>query len=288
VKVTNACNTMQSFAVVVAVNACSAPTVQASRTVNKDGTITLSAAPVASSAVTCTWHRQSDGVQVASGTSAVVSNAIGIQALEVKAATSGCGTATATLGDISPPPALVNLVATANGASSVSVSWGSAGIATYNLVRRHHGGQTVFTVTGTSYTDTAVAADTTYVYVLVDPATSRTISGVDVATTIAFSPIIPRQTAVSIAYFNELLAAVNAVRKAAGWPALTWSTIMPPSVDVPAVGRIVRAIHLTALRPRMEEALQALGVKTGGYTNPDPRLSVIEASYLTELQARAK
>lgn len=289
VKVTNACNTVASFKAVVAVNGCSAPTVSASRTVNKDGTVTLVAEPVASETVTCTWHRLSDGVKVADGTTVVVSSAVGIQALEVRAATSQCGTATATLADISPPPALVNLVATANGTTSVTISWTSAGLASYSLIRRHHGAsQDVFYATGTSYTDTLVAPNTSYTYVLVNPADNRLISNVDIATTMVFSPIIPKKTVVSMTYFDELVAAVNAVRMAAGWPSLSWSTIMPPSVDVPTSGGIIRAIHLTALRPRMEEALHVLGVKVRGYTNPDPKLIEIKGIHVTELQARAK
>jgi hypothetical protein len=38
----------------------------------------------------------------------------------------------------------------------------------------------------------------------------------------------------------------------------------------------------------MNEAIQALGVAIGGYTDPDPSLKTVKAIHITEIQRRAQ
>ena len=178
--------------------------------------------------------------------------------------------------------------ATERGAATINVTWNrSVPAGTYWLIRRHDGAEDSIAVSGSSYADTSPVSGATYAYRLVALADSRVSSNVDIATTMSFTNVTSGRT-VSLSDYTQVLNALNAVRKAVGWPAVTWSTIMPPSVEVPSTGRAVRAIHLTALRLRMEEALHALGVAVGGYTDPDPFHLLIKATYLQELQQRVQ
>jgi hypothetical protein len=93
---------------------------------------------------------------------------------------------------------------------------------------------------------------------------------------------------VSFGHFNEILAAVNSVRLTAGWAPLTWSNLLSPQDPLASVGAPVLGRHLVALRMRMNEAIQALGVRTNGYTDPDPLTAVIKAIHMTELQTRVQ
>ena len=75
------------------------------------------------------------------------------------------GTTKAAGGDTTAPSAPTNLAVTGTTASSVSLSWGASsdnvGVTGYQVFRA---GTSVATVTGTSYTDTGLAASTSYAY----------------------------------------------------------------------------------------------------------------------------
>jgi hypothetical protein len=92
----------------------------------------------------------------------------------------------------------------------------------------------------------------------------------------------------SFSDFNRMLLIVNAVRTAAGWPAVTWQNIISPNNPLPSPNVIIFAQHLTSLRSRMNEALQALGASISGYTDADPQQHTIRAVHINELQSRAQ
>ncbi|HTI26576.1 MAG TPA: glycosyl hydrolase family 18 protein [Kutzneria sp.] len=79
---------------------------------------------------------------------------------QVSATTQGTGG-----GDTTAPSVPGNLTVTGTTSSSVSLSWGAStdnvGVTGYDVLR---GGTTIATVTGTSYTNTGLAASTTYTY----------------------------------------------------------------------------------------------------------------------------
>ncbi|GAA2351495.1 hypothetical protein GCM10010170_041660 [Dactylosporangium salmoneum] len=79
---------------------------------------------------------------------------------QVSATTQGTGG-----GDTTPPSTPGSLTVTGTTSSSVSLSWNAStdnvGVTGYDILR---GGTTIATVTGTSYTNTGLAASTTYTY----------------------------------------------------------------------------------------------------------------------------
>ena len=93
---------------------------------------------------------------------------------------------------------------------------------------------------------------------------------------------------VGVTPFNEMLRAANLVRAAAGWPALGWSNILSSSDPLPAPGSTITARQVMACRARINEALQALGVVVGGYTNSDLLHLPITAASINEVQQRAQ
>jgi hypothetical protein len=155
-------------------------------------------------------------------------------------ASNACGTVTSRTATVTvrtlPPP--TELVATANGTSSVSISWNASTDAHHYVLDRKSNGsgflpiQSVYDAT--SVTNSGLVANQTYVYRVraVSPAelVSSPPSNADLATTMVFTPLVAGQTKVTAAHFEELLSAVNAVRAANGTPMSTWSSILPAGV----------------------------------------------------------
>ncbi|MFG2043642.1 glycosyl hydrolase family 18 protein [Dactylosporangium sp. NPDC048998] len=81
-------------------------------------------------------------------------------------------------GDTTPPTVPSNLTVTGTTSSSVSLSWGAStdnvGVTGYDVLR---GGTTITTVSGTSYTDTGLAASTTYTYTVKARDAAGNVSG---------------------------------------------------------------------------------------------------------------
>src|SRR5204863_7480985 len=92
---------------------------------------------------------------------------------------------------------------------------------------------------------------------------------------------------VTTAPIDHMLRAVNSVRAAAGWPALSWSNILAPIDPFPVPGSSILARHIMSCRARMNEALQALGVAVGDYTDPDLLHVALKALNVNEVQQRA-
>ena len=140
------------------------------------------------------------------------------------------------------------------------------------------------TTTITSFTDTNLAPSRTYVYRVKSDNFWQT--DYDVATTMTFTAAVANQI-VTPAPYESMLLAVNKVREAAGWPALTWSNILSASDPLPSPGQLITARQIMSCRSRMNEALQALGVAVSNYTDPDVYHMVMKAVNVNEVQQRA-
>lgn len=288
VRVSNDCKFADSTTAHITLDSCPTPDVTATREINKDGTVTLRARANGAGTFTYQWFRVSDGTLILTGREITVTAAIGLQQVRVDV-TSDCENkvGTATLPKETQVTVVTGLRASVSAnRQSIVVDWPAVpGVQSYTLARRTAGGVDTFhTVNGTQFIDTDLSFSTAYAYALA----GEIVSNADVATTFPLTPILSGVTPVSLTYFNELLQALNGIRSISNWPQLTWQTIMPPSVPVPAAGGTVYAFYFSALRPRMNEALQALGATVTPYTDPDPRLVVIRAQHMTELQRRAQ
>jgi hypothetical protein len=287
VVVTNECNFIRSAVAYVVLDACPVPEVWANREITKTGMVTLRAGADGVGQFTYEWYRVSDGAFIQGGPEIYVTASLGLSAVEVRV-TSTCDQKRATARiEAEPQLKILNGLRASVSADrkSIVVEWPAAsGVQSYQLLRRGAGGAVVTRlVTGTKFIDTEVIPSAAYVYSL----SGTVISNADVATTLPFTAAT-RGDVITTAYFNEILEAVNAIRAIGNWPRLTWQTIMPPSVPVPVAGETLYSFYFSALRPRMDESLQALGATVTPYTDPDPRTVQILALHMTELQSRAQ
>ena len=299
VAVMNVCRTITSDSVLVSVNGCTSPGVTASLNLNPNQTVTLAASPRGTGPFTYTWYRASDNA-VVGGTETLTLGPITVTtSYYVTVTTPSCGTATsATVTAIVPLIMPSGLVATKTGPAEITITWlPVSGAGRYHLERRSGSGWTDLTAatiwTGTSWIDSSLAANTTFAYrVWASPdaanSTKSNYSNTDVATTMTFTTVTAGVTTINASVMEELRTAVNAVRAAAGWSAVTWDDMLGPGQPLPDVSRQILGAHILALRGRMNEGLQALGVVIGGYTDPDPSLKTIRAIHITELQRRAQ
>lgn len=184
-----------------------------------------------------------------------------------------------------------NLVATAVTTSAVNLTWSSTAYAISYEVYKSPGPNMPFVLIAnpisTYFSDTAVAANKTYVYRVraVGYGTLSAFSNTDLATTIFFTddPIVAGGTVMKALHINELRQAVNAVRAAAGLPPSTFT-----DTPVPVVSPI-KAVYWNELRHALDLARSALGVVAIGY----PQLSVspgqtVKASHVRDLRSGVK
>jgi hypothetical protein len=284
----------------VSVNECAAPTaVYATAAVNRDWTVTLSASDGVISnpytdPMTFSWFRAGDNAAIGTGakiTTAQISVSTGFY---VKA-TNACSSTAATSSIVSvqvPLPSATGLIALKNEQTQIVVSWPAVAGATKYILQRRSGGSWSDYATLTaqlSFTDSSVTAGKSYayrMYTLDSNNQSRSpYSNADVATIMTFTN---PGGVVQAAYLNEVLQAVNAVRAAAGWAAVTWADILAPDQPTPAPSALITGAHILAPRARMNEALQALGVPVSGYTDPDLRLRKVQAFHIAEIEGRAQ
>lgn len=189
-----------------------------------------------------------------------------------------------------------SLTATRTNAGAVTLTWsGSPGAQRYRLERKAQGAsfQQIATVTTGSYIDTGVTSGLTYVYRVyaedADGDSRSQASNRDLATMMTFTPVASG-TVISAAPITELITALNAVGAANGWAAVTWQQILPVGTPVPMSLAEVRGEHLSALRSRMDAALQALGVVSAPYAD-DPILNEstpVKAGHFSAIQLRAQ
>jgi hypothetical protein len=178
------------------------------------------------------------------------------------------------------------LVATANGTSEVALSWiGSAGAQHYEIWRSANGSgfSPIDTSTVTSFVDTSVAANTSYLYrvLAVDAGGGVSpLSNRDVATTIAFTddPLVADVTKVKLVHMTQLRTAVGAMRALANLPPLAADATI-------GAGQPVRASHVNALRTALAQARAALALAALTFTDTlTADVTPIKAVHLNELR----
>jgi hypothetical protein len=188
---------------------------------------------------------------------------------------------------VSALAAPAGVVATAQGTSQVNVSWTAVGGADhYEVWRSSFGGE--YAIVGSpsapAFTDSTVAADTTYLYQVraIDPSDDPSgFSAIDPATTIVFTddPLTALTTAVKVVHITQLRTAVNAFRAAANLDPLDADATI-------ASGAVVRAQHVLDLRLGLNEARSVLGLSALAYADPTLTSGVtkIKAAHVTELR----
>lgn len=210
--------------------------------------------------------------------SAVLSNQAGTTQESVAA-----GNLSLVNGSVTIGAAPTNLVATATGTPQVNLTWTALGGATsYEVWRSFNGGafSLIGTPSATSFSDSSVAANTTYLY-QVRANTSAVFSNVDAATTIVFTddPLVPQTTVVELIHMTQLRTAVNAMRLSGGLPSLSADATI-------GAGLPVRATHITDLRTALNEARAAIGMPASMFT--DATLTTIKAVHVQELRDGVK
>jgi hypothetical protein len=187
------------------------------------------------------------------------------------------------------PGTPANLVATATSTSSITITWSAVSGATSYTLERSTNINTWTpipgTLTGTSYQDANLTANTTYVYrVRANTASaSGAYSNMDHATTILFTddPLIAGSTRVKAVHLTQLRTAVNAVRVAAGLAPAAWTD--PTITNTTRI----KAAHINELRNALTPALANLG-KTAAYTDALASGSRIKAVHFQELRNLTK
>jgi hypothetical protein len=160
------------------------------------------------------------------------------------------------------PPAPTSVAATATSTTQVQLTWAFSGTADRFDVYR--GAVKIGQATSMTYTDTTVAANTSYVYSVtaIKSETPSSSSSPDLATTVLFNdPLVPGVAIVSAAPIMEVRTAINIVRIAAGLPAATFT-------DASLAGKEAEEYHLTELRTALAEARARLGLAPITYVRP--------------------
>jgi hypothetical protein len=155
------------------------------------------------------------------------------------------------------PPS--NVVATATSASSVRVTWSlAAGATSYEIARRSSGSDyaVIATVAAPPYDDGGRTAGTAYVYRVrsVAGASTSSYSTPDLAYPFAFTDeVVQAAVPIRAAHVDELRAAANSARAAAGLPGFAFT-------DPAIAGTACRAVHVNQLHEAVDAARVALGI----------------------------
>ncbi|MEA2238205.1 MAG: hypothetical protein QOC81_2929 [Thermoanaerobaculia bacterium] len=195
---------------------------------------------------------------------------------------------TVTIADAVQPP--TNVVATASGPTTVTISWNPVpGAAGYHVYRS--GDALTYSLAGSpssnTFQDISAAPNAAYLYKVRTLGSAESIdSNADLATTVIFTDaaITAAGTFVKRAHFSELLTAVNAVRALAGLSAVEFTA------PVPTLATPVLRQHLIDLRTGLDEARALLGLGLRSYA--DPTVSVggtaIKAVHIIDLRNGVK
>lgn len=168
-----------------------------------------------------------------------------------------------------PPP---SLSATATSSTSVALTWAQVtGSPTYEIFRND---VLIDSTTNSTYIDTTVSANTSYLYKVRTVGTSG-FSPPDVATTVIFTDASLTGVVAKAIHIAELRTAVSAMRTLATLGATTFT-------DAPLhAGTTMKAVHITELRTALDEARAALGLSALTHG----ALSTVRAVDITELRA---
>lgn len=295
-EVTNDCRTTRSERITVKYGNCVDPWINSmNQTRNSNGTYTLSATVFGSGPFNYTWKHVPDYTVVSTSATYTTGVLAGFEQYTLDVS-NGCGGTPATsIVYVSPPVAVIPMTLDAHKAApnQISLSWTAVPSATgYEVSRLGSSGGWTSIANGnfTQYTDTNLPANAVYAYRVVahDSYNSPLAqTPADLASTYTFMQI-GTGVGISAAPLNELLGAVNGVRALQGWAAVTWNNILSGSDPLPDPGQMIVSRHVLALRARLNEAMQSIGVPANGYTDSDVQGLTIRAVHLTELQDRLR
>jgi ELWxxDGT repeat protein len=177
-------------------------------------------------------------------------------------------------------------------ATAVTLTWtaySAAAPVVYDVYRAS--GSTTFTKIGTSsttqFSDTAVTPNNAYFYRVIGRGANGALSpfsNTDLASTTSFTddPLVAKVTRIKAVHINELRAAANAARAAAGLAPYAFST-------APTIGALVRATHITELRTALSSAFTALSAPAPVFTDASLTAgNAIRSAHIQELRNELK
>lgn len=181
-----------------------------------------------------------------------------------------------------------NFIAAAVTTTSVMSSWSSvAGATQYEVQRRQPdlSWLAVGTTTDLSFTESSLAPVTSYFYrvrALDASAYASSPSPSDFATTAAFAgqAIVPGMS-IQAVHINDLRAAINALRAAAGMSAASFG-------ETVSEGTTIRAQHFTELRTAVAQARAAIAASSVVFTDSSLTSLPVKAIHMQELMDAVK
>jgi YD repeat-containing protein len=299
VRVSNSCGLVTSVTATVHVSTGSVPviTIQPQSTTAAQATLTV--AVTGTAPFTYQWYQGPSGVtttRVGTNNSYFNTPVLTVTTKYWVQVSNGFGSANSNVATVTVPLGTPSsLVATMTSSTSIQLNWtGVSGTNIhYEIWRRDHGSNYYFLTTSSNppFSDTGLSTVTTYVYQVraldANNESASSFSNPDLATTITFTPL--GNGSILFAHFNELLTAVNAMRRAYGWSTLAWSDISPG--NVPAVGTTVLGSQVMALRQYMDSVYRQLIGTPPPYTDPmlpgSPKV-FIKWLHVTELRSRVQ
>jgi len=184
------------------------------------------------------------------------------------------------------------VVATGDGASSVTISWNPSPDAHHYQIERKQNGTEFSWIKDASGTSTIdnynLATDKAYLYRVTAVSENEYVasppSNADVATTITFASLTAGQTKIAASDLEKLRIAVNALREAKGDLPLAWTSILPAGVPAPGSSQQLLADHVKWLRLAMNNARQALGLWSLTFTDPSLIGVRFKVQHVTEIR----
>jgi hypothetical protein len=187
-----------------------------------------------------------------------------LEGRQLFAFTLGRGVWRAVLTTCTPPAAPATFTATATSTTATSLSWSAvSGVTSYEVWRSSAAApfSLLKNVSGTSTTDTGLAADTTYVY-KVRGVCGGAYSPLDAATTMLFTnDPLTAGSAIRSVHVTQLRTAIDAIRAAAGLGPATYTN------SPVTAGSVIRRIHITEMRTALDAARQVIGLPAIAYTD---------------------
>ncbi len=206
-------------------------------------------------------------------------------------ATYGASTSPVHMHSVRPPFGTPSgLTATPTAPNEVTVTWnGVSGATEYEVARGTNttNFETIGSVTGTSFNDTTVSSNTTYLYIVraIGSSGASDYSSLDAATTVVFTndPLTPGVPVFAV-HVTQLRVAVSAMRSAAGLPPAAFTDHVLPA------GSPIKALHIQQLRDALSAARSALGLPPLALTDPTltPGATPLKAAHLQELRDGCK
>lgn len=185
-------------------------------------------------------------------------------------------------------PTAPAVTATATSTSAVVVEWTAVqGASAYTVSRSFNGSpyETIAQTATTSYTDTGLAADTTYLYKVAASGPNAPYSKADAATTVDFAPsTLTSTTRVARSHMQQLRTAINAMRRSAGLAPATF-TDQTLTTSTP-----VKAAHVQEIRENLDAVRAALGLSSLSLSDPviSTGATRIKAMHVQELRNGCK